>query len=271
MPESSKFKPHGRAVIHASIAVTALLSIGAIVVRGIAPANVASPKDVVDDKPRIAEPMQFLSRGAPLRAAELDNWIANDRRASFKAQRELIFHLEKCPPLMEWIDGVEGLRFERLLSDLRNGSREEALASLALTFELARATKWKPGLLGHSEHAERLGGLLQDWLRVWAERSAKDSLLSDPALAAALVYGKVMRSAWRAPVVGYNQAPFDRAQTFLSELLGAASGRRTAFGEALQSQHARATARLLADKDALAGLDADASILFPDLRGECDE
>lgn len=255
--------------IFALIAGASLLLVAAIVVRGIAPDRVVLPKDVVEHESRITEPMQLLARGARLRAGDLDALVDARRAAAFRASRELLFALESCPPLLEWIDGAEGQKLEHLLTDLRSGSREEAFAALALVFQLARATEWKPGLRAHSEHAERLGGLLQDWLRVWGEPSAKDPLLSEPALAAALVYGRVMRIAWRAPVVGYKQAAYDRSLTFLSELTGVPTGRRTAFGEALQARFPRAASGLLADKDALAGFEEECAALFPDLVGEC--
>jgi hypothetical protein len=252
------------------IAVAVVLSIAAVAVRGIAAERVPLPKDVVEETPRIAEPMQLLARGAKLRAAELDAWIAPARRPRFQAARETLFHLADCPKLLEWIDGVEGQRIERLLAELRNGTREEALGALALLLQLARATEWQPGLLARSEHAERLGGLFQDWLRVWGERGARDPTLSDPVLAASLVYARAMRSAWNAPVVGHNEPPYARARTFLGELSGIPLGKRTAFGEALQSRYAHAAAKLLADGDFLFVWEQEAGVLFPDVTGECD-
>jgi hypothetical protein len=229
----------------------------------------ALPKDVVGDRPRIAEPMQLLAHGARLRAPELDALIEPARKNEFKAVRQTIFRLDGCPALVEWIDGADGQAFERACADLRAGTREEAFASLALVFQLARATEWRPGLLAHSEHAERLGAMLQEWLRVWGERGASDPLLSEPALAATLLYGHVMRTAWRAPIVGYNAAPYDRGVVFLAELTGIQAGHDTALGAALQSRYARAAARLHSDKDALSGLDEECSVLFPDMTGEC--
>jgi len=258
-----------RAGLAALAAGAVLLLVVAVVVRGIEPARMVLPKDVADDRPRIPEPMQLLAHGARLRAPELDALIEPAHKSEFKASRQAVFRLDGCPPLVEWIDGADGQAFERTCSDLRSGTRDEAFASLALVFQLARATEWRPGLLAHSEHAERLGAMLQEWLRVWGERGARDPLLSEPALAATLLYGHVMRTAWRAPIVGYNAAPYDRGVAFLSDLTGIPVGHDTMLGEALQSRYARAAARLHADKDALSGLDEECSVLFPDMTGEC--
>jgi hypothetical protein len=253
----------------ALIAGAILLLVAAVAVRGIAPARSVLPKDAKEDRPKIAEPMQLLAHGAHLRAPELDTLVETARKNAFKTSRQTLFRLGGCPALVEWMDGVDGQSFERLISELRSGTREEAFASLALLFELARATQWRPGVLARSQHAERLGGLLQDWLRVWGEKGARDPLLSEPALAATLLYGHVMRTAWRAPLVGYNAAPYDRSAAFLAELTGIQSGRHTALGEALQTRYARAAARLHADKDVLSGLEEECAVLFPDLTGEC--
>jgi hypothetical protein len=253
----------------ALIAGAALLLVAAVTVRGIAPARMTLPKDAPEERPRIAEPMQLLARGAKLRAPELDALIEAPHKAAFTSTRHTLFRLQDCPPLVDWIDGPDGQAFERTMTDLRSGTREEAFASLAMIFQLARATQWRPGMLAHSQHAERLGALLQEWLRVWGERAARDPLLSEPALAATLVYGHVMRTAWRAPIVGYNAAPYDRSAAFLMELTGIPSGHDTALGAALQARYARAAARLHADKDVLSGLEEECSVLFPDLTGEC--
>lgn len=261
----------GRQGRQSLLAASLVLFVAAIAVRAVRPARVVLPEDVVESRPKIAEPMQLLSRGARLRVTELDAWIAPERKAAFKAGRQSVFGLQDCPPLLDWIDGIEGQSLERLLADLRVDSREEAFSALALTFQLARSARWAPGILGRTQHAERLGGLLQDWLRVWGEKSAKDPLLAEPALSAALLYGRVMRTAWRAPVVGYNRAPYDRAVAFLTELTGIPGDRRTDLGEALQARHPRAVTKLMSPTDALAGLEEEAAVLFPDLAGECEE
>ena len=262
--------PRPPAGVIALCAATGLLAVAAVVVRGLRAAPVAAPEDVVEATPRIAEPMQLLQRGAKLRAAELDAWIRPELRPRFRATRARLFALEGCPPLPEWLATADGQQLERLLSELRQGPREEALAALALLFELARATEWAPGLLSRDPApAERLGALLQDWLRVWGERAATDPTLCEPALAASLVYARAMRSAWNAPAFGHHEPAADRARSFLATLTGAAGGHR-AFGEAFQARHGRAAASLSSDGDALLAWEREAAILFPDVAGACE-
>jgi hypothetical protein len=214
--------------------------------------------------------MQLLSHGARLRAAELDRWVSEPLRPSFAASRQAVFSIQGCPPLMDWMDGAQGQPIERLLGSLRAGTREDAFAALVLVFQIGRACEWAPGMVTRrSEHAERFGGLLQDWLRVWGERAARDPLLADPALAAALVYGRVMRAAWKAPLLSNNRAPYERASAFLAELTGMSASRRTEFGEALRTRYARAAEKLLSTSDVLLGLEEEAAVAFPDLSGEC--
>ena len=256
-----------------ALAGACVLFVAAIAVRAIPPAQRVAPQDVVEETPHIVEPMQFLGSGAKLRAAELDAWISADRRGRFKALRELAFHVGGCPGTRAWLDGVEGQRFERLLGELRSGKREEAFAALALTFQLARATEWKPGIVMNTSSAnvERLASLFQDWLRTWGEKSANDSLLAEPAAAAVLVYGRLMRVAQRAPVLGTSDAPYKRAQMFLGDLLGEGRSRRTALGECMQAHSSAAISRLSSADDALRGLDEEALVLFPDLTGACEK
>jgi hypothetical protein len=264
--ESSRRRIGFRALAATGCALLA----AAIGVRSIPPARAALPKDKVDEKPHLAEPMQLLGRGASLRAPELDRWVSEPSRTQFKLVRQSAFAIQGCPPLRDWIDGPQGQRFERALADLRNGTREDAFASLVLVFQLARSTEWAPGIVARgSEHAERLGALLQDWLRVWGERAARDPLLADPALAAVLLYGRAMRAAWKAPLLSNNQAPFERARAFLGELTGIEGSRRTGFGEALRARYARAAEKLLAKSDPLLGLEEEAAAQFPDLAGTC--
>jgi len=265
--ESSRRRIGFRALAATGCALLA----AAICVRSIPPARAALPKDKVEEKPRLAEPMQLLSRGAILRAAELDRWVSEPQRTSFKLVRQSAFAIQGCPPLLDWIDGAQGQRFERATAELRNGTREDAFASLVLVFQLARSTEWAPGIVSRgSEHAERLGSLLQDWLRVWGERAARDPLLADPALAAVLLYGRTMRAAWKAPLLSNNQAPFERARAFLGDLTGIEGPRRTELGEALRARYARAAEKLLSSKDPLVGLEEEATAQFPDLAGKCE-
>jgi len=254
-----------------AIGAASVLFVVAIGVRGVPPAKSVAPQDVIEEGPRIVEPMQFLGSGAKLRAAELDEWIAADRRARFKALRDLVFHLDGCPPLLEWIASMDGQRLERLLGELRTGTREEALAGLTLLYQVARATEWKPGVMTTTPQApaERLGSLFQDWLRTWGEKSATDPLLSEPAVATALVYGRVMYVAQNAPVIGTLQAPLDRARTFLNELLQTGPSRRSPLGELVQSRHGSALSRFVGTDDPLSGFASDALTMFPDLKGNC--
>ena len=241
----------------------------AVAVRAIAPAPAAVPEDVRESVPRIAEPMQFLAKGGRLRVGELDRWVTEDRREGFRSCRQLLFTLGDCPPLLDWIDGPEGQWVERQLVLLRGGTREDAFAALVLLFQLGRACQWSPGILARTQHAERLGGLYQDWLRAWGENAARDPLLSEPALAASLEYGRAMRIAWKAPLFSRNDAPYRRATAFLAGLTGIPGGRRTRFGEALASRHARAAETLLQTNDRLLGFEEEAAALFPDLEGRC--
>lgn len=139
-------------------------------------------------------------------------------------------------------------------------------------FQLARATEWKPGILTQTPqaNAERMASLLADWLRARGESGAKDPLLAEPARAAILVYGRLMRTAQQSPVLGTNSASYERGLKTIEELVGIDSGRRTALGESLQARHPVALRKLVGDSDRLRGFDDEARTLFPDLNGECD-
>ncbi|MBL8857554.1 MAG: hypothetical protein JNL28_03485 [Planctomycetes bacterium] len=254
-----------------ALVAACVLFVLAIVVRGIPSRAAVAPEDVIEEGPRIVEPMQFLGAGARLRAGELDQWVDPARRTRFKALRELVFHLDGCPDLVKWIDSIDGQRLEQMISELRTGRREEALASLVLIYQLARATEWKPGLMTRTPQAqsERLGGLLQEWLRVRGEKAAKDALLAEPAVATTLLYAHVMRTAENAPVIGTLSATQDRARTFLTDLLGAGQSKRSALGELVQARHGNALAKFLGRSDPLGGFAADARTLFPDMKGTC--
>jgi hypothetical protein len=241
-----------------------------VAVRGIAGELPPAPEDELAGPGRLVEPQQFLTRNGALRMRELSARIDPARAPEWNALWRRPYELEDCPKLGDWMGGPEGQRLERLLSELRRGSSDEALAALALTVQLARATEWDPGLLGRTQHAERLGGLLQDWLRGWGPRAADDGQLLEPALAALLVYGRVMRTAYEAPTLGRADAPYERARAFLDELTGARAARRTPLGERLAARHPRAWTTLVEKNDFLAGADEEARALFPELDGECD-
>jgi hypothetical protein len=252
----------------AVIALAGVLFVFALLVRGAKPAPLVRPEDRPADEPHIDQPLQLLARGAALRVGELDRWVSKDELAEWKAVRGSLFALKDCPATMDWLDGAEGQRFERCVAALRGGTREDAFAALVLVFQLARATEWKPGLRGHTQHAERLGAQLESWLRAWSARGAKDPLLVEPALSALLLYGRALRLAWRAPVVGYNAAPYERARALLSEIAGE-SAQRSDFGQALAARHPAAALGLSSEKDVLAGLEEECAALYPKLVGDC--
>ncbi|MBI5362557.1 MAG: hypothetical protein HZA53_05210 [Planctomycetes bacterium] len=261
--------PPNRAPILLFAVATALFA-AALFARGLAPKKVVLPRDIpVAERPKLRDPMQLLSPAARLRAQELDPLVSPAQATTFTAVRKSLFAYATCPELLDFANSADGQRFEHLLEDLRNGTREDAFASLALILRAARACEWKPGLRAHTEHAEKLGTWLGDWLRTWAEPSAKDPLLSEPALAAGLVYGKIMHTAWKAPIVGHNQAPYDKALALLDELTGTPPSHRTAYGEMLQLRYPRALTQLLLRTDALSGCAEECATLYPDLTGEC--
>lgn len=245
-----------------------VLLAGAVVVRVLPSRMATRAEDLPQDGTRIVEPLQFLSRGARLRATELEELVRPGLRGEYRAAQQALFNLQGCPRTIDWLDGADGQRCERLLNELRGGDPAEAFAALTLCFQLARTSAWRPGLRGDARSAERLGGLLQDWLRIWALRGAADPLLSEPALAATLLYGRVMRSAWRSPMIGNLEAPYLRGKQFLLELCGPL-GRRTVLGRGLELRFARALQGLDREEDAFAGFDEECGILFPSLDGGC--
>jgi hypothetical protein len=255
--------------VSAMVAAIALL-VAAIAVRGIRGEAPLAPQDRPRSVDALAQPMQLLGRGAKLRIDELTARISEPLSAAWRASYRLPFELRGCPALSEWLDGRNGQSVERLIADLRRGSRDEALASLALTLQIARATEWEPGLLARTQNAERLGALVQEWLRAWGERGCDDATLAEPTLAATLFYGRVMRIAAEAPPVGRYDAPYERAKAFLEGLLLDQQGQATHLGIALKARHPSAANGFTSSSDALAGLGREAAQLFPELDGECD-
>lgn len=247
--------------------VVALLGC-AVWVRGLEVERPPDPEDLAGDQPRIEEPMQLLGSGSRFRHAELDAWVSEEPRGEWLAVSRMVFSIGGCPALYDWAGSRAGQRFELLLERLRGGTRDDGLAALTLIFRVARSTRWES-----ADDAERLAGLLQEWLRAWAESSAQDPVLHEPALAAALLYGSAMRAAWNAPIVGYNRASLERARDFLGRLCGVgAEGGRTSFGEALQARFSRAFGSLSATDDSafLRAFGDECALLLPDLDGECD-
>jgi len=259
-----------RAVVRTLVAAILALLAGALAVRGIPSRVPPAPEDRPEVDLPIRQPMQFLGPGARLRIQELTPLIGEARATDWKKAHRLPFEVRDCPKLLEWIAGPDGQRLEALAGDLRRGTRDEALAGLTLVFQVARATRWDPGFLGHGEHAERLGGLLQEWLRAWGERSASDPLLHEPAQAALLLYGRAMRAAYKAPLLRRAPAPYERARGFLDRLLGGRGGPATAFGESFAARRPRAWTTFLERDDFLLGFEEEARLAMPDLDGECD-
>jgi hypothetical protein len=259
----------GRARLNLIAAVTGLLLVVGVAVRGMEGRLPPAPEDEPQGPQALTEPLQFLARGGGLRMRELSARIEPAHTSDWKASWRAPYDLQGCPSLLEWIDGPSGQRLERLLGELRRGSRDEALAALALTVQLARSTAWDPGLFARRQHAERLAGLLQDWLRVWGPRAADDGQLLEPALAGLLLYGRVMRAAYTSPVLGRAEAPYERARTFLDELTGARAPKRTALGDRLAERYPRAWTTLANKQDFLEGAEEEARLLFPEIDGEC--
>ena len=253
--------------VMASAVLLAGLAIGLRGVRAEIPPPPEEREQSPGSAPRLAQPMQFLTGGAENRFEELTALVSEEQRANFRTQSRLLFDLTACPKLKTWMEGRDGQRLERLLAELRGGSREDALAALCLVFRLARVTRWNSG----APHAEHLGRLLGDWLRVWGVRGADDAVLHSATLGATLFYGRVMRTAWNAPMIGYNAASHDRARGLLYEVVGEREGRRTDLGRELELRYPRAFTALIGGQAAsfFAAFAAESSLLFPGLDGSC--
>lgn len=233
-------------------------------------AELPPPPERPGDVAALAEPMQLLKAGGLVRADELTRFVAVERTLAWQACHEAVFDLGGCPDLFGWARSPFGQGVVQLIGDLRRGSPEEALAALALTFQLARNTRWSPGAFGgEAAGAEQLGDLLEAWLRTWGEAAATDPLLYEPALAAVLLYGRALHVAWAAPALGTRTTALARARAFLDELCGLRSMNRTAFGDALHARYPHAYSQLTRDEDPLSGLVQGAESRFPDHDGFC--
>jgi hypothetical protein len=252
------------------VGVTCVLLVAALGVRAWHPQRAFGPS-AEEAALRLPEPLQFLLGGANLRIAELDEHVAESRRARWIEMRETILALQDCPRLSAWLDTASGLEYEQLCAELVRGSSEEALASLSLTIALARRTAWEPGFLGGGEDAGRLGALIAVWLHARAEGALDDALLYEPALSAVVIYGRAMRIAYQAPVLGRDDAAYERARSTLERLIGINDRQRTKFGAAVQARYGRATSLLESSGDMLLGFDQEARVSFKDLDGECAE
>lgn len=261
--------PNGRARVLTLMALTGALLATGILVRGIEGRLPPAPEDLPAGPEALSEPMQFMLRGGGLRMRELAERIDPALRAGWDASWRMPYDLTGCPGLLEWIDGPAGQRLERLLADLRKGDHDSALAALSLLVQVARTSRWQPTLFGGHEDAERLGSMLQDWLRAWAPRAVDDPQLLEPALAGILLYGRVLRTAYNEPALGVADAPYQRARSFLDELTGVRAAQPTPFGARLAARHPRAWTALKSRGDFLAGADEEAGSLFPEIDGEC--
>ena len=266
-------RPPSRFPLAAVLSLAGLLLVGAVYVRGIRGAALELPEDRERAPDAIAEPLQFLGRGAHLRLDELTERIADQGTGAVTAWagvHRVPFEVLDCPKLTDWIATGEGQLVEQLLSDLRRGTREEALGALSVLFAVARQTAWAPGVRG-SKNAERLAAMYQDWLRKWAEPAADDELLAEPALACALVYASIMRRAYEAPPITRDESIASRARTFLEALTGSAKPRLTRFGEALNARYPTAFDTFRRKADLLEGFAELAHVQFPELDGECEQ
>ncbi len=245
--------------------VLALLAAGWV--RTIEPTIISAPESEGEALP-ILEPMQLLRVGGEERLAELDILVDLNRRVAFADTRLDLLDLDGCPPLGDWIRGPRGLAFEQTVAALSRGSRTEALAALALVFQLARTTEWAPGVFGGAQAPERLGGLLSVWLDRWGEDAMDDAQLYEPTLAAVLLYGHVMNVAFKSGMFETSVVSRERAQANLTRYAGEQGERRSALGIALNTRFPGALASAVTDGD-LSGFTRETELIFPELNGEC--
>jgi hypothetical protein len=249
--------------------IAVLVFAGALWVRGVH----GQPPIEVADRPRepeeLAAPMQFLGASAYLRAGELSPRVRDGLREEWTDVQRFTSRIADCPPSSDWFASSAGQRFERLVGELRRGSREEALAALHLVFEVARRTEWAPGLLARTQHADRLAGLVQEWLRSWGPRAAEDTLLSEPAVAATLAYGAWMRRVSQPLPLGGNDEALERARSFLDSLLRDAHGQPTQLSAAIRARHPLALEAFHGRRNVLGGFADAFEQAYPELDGEC--
>ncbi len=269
-PTNNKSGAVARALLRSLVVLTILLLGTGVAVRGLEPALPLPAEEDPNAAPSLREPLQFLQAGAHLRIGELDSLVPSEGLESWRFARKVVFAVQGCPTLASWLQTSDGLVIEREIGELRRGNSEEALASLALIFQLARASSWEAEFMGGAADAEKLGELLSEWLRGRAESSVSDPVLREAGLAAVMMYGRSLRVAYQAPILGRNDSAFDRARSFLGEITGIPNGPRTAFGRELQARFGRAVSKLSDDDDLLVGLEEEAKVLFPGLNGACE-
>lgn len=258
--------PAERALTYGVLALSAALLVAAVAVRGR-----ASPQEQLAPRPTtptaIEDPMQLLGGGARYRLTLDWPHVPAELRSRWREVYPVLFELQGCPELSKWLQTPEGQGAEHLVRALTRGGTEERIGALALLFQLARATHWKPTLLGGAGDAVRLAGLLEEALSPWA--SAVPAGYEDPVLAALFLYGRAMRMAWKAPVIGSDEGSLQRARAFLQRFTGAGTPAATPVGRLLQRRYPRAWSSLAAKGDLLEGLSAEARLQMPGIDGEC--
>lgn len=249
--------------------LTLALLAAALFVRSIAGGPPLDPSDRDRDRDALREPMQLLGRGAATRVAELDERVSPELRAEWTRLRQVVFALARCPRTGDWLDTVDGLAFERLFSELRRGSRDDALGAQALLVEVARRTAWSPGLLARTTDAERLVALQGEWMRTWGSRAAGDAELAEPVLAGLLLQARLERATYLR-AIGRDRERYERAVETFRRLLEDAQGQPTELARALDARHPGLATALAERKDGLEPLDTVAGRFFPGLNGECE-
>lgn len=270
MSQPASEAPDARPTLEAlPVLLTLALLATALFVRSIAGGPPLDPSDRGRDRDALREPMQLLGRGAATRVAELDERVSPELRAEWQRLRQVVFALGRCPRTGDWLDTVDGLAFERLFSELRRGSRDDALAAEVLLVELARRTGWSAGLLARTTDVERLVALQAEWTRTWGSRAARDAQLSEPVLAGLLLQARLERATYLR-AIGRDRERYDRAVENFRRLLEDAQGQPTELARALDARHPGLAAGMAERKDALESLDTVAGRFFPGLNGDCE-
>lgn len=257
------------ASVHVALlaSICGVLFLAAIFLRGVNPPPRVAPEQRAE-RPVISAPMQFLGPSGMKRLAELAALLPESVREPWTRCTVGLNAQTKCPSTIDWLSTPRGQEFERALAELQRGDSAQGLAALVLLVDLARKTKWAPGVFVSVENSERVGALLQSWLAVFASKSHDDATLHEPALAATLLYGRVMRAAYRSPALGRSEAPYARAFAFTHELCGLQAKAPTDFGRALKARHPQAFLGL-EQEDFLAATSEESRLVFPDIDGAC--
>ena len=250
-------------------AAAALLLAGALALRALPAARWTAPELAAGGAPQLAQPVQMLSSRAGERADELAVLMRQEPAAEYLAAWRSL--PEDCPQASEWLGTSAGQAATRTIARLQGGDDAEALGALALVVALVRRTEWEPDGLGASRSldAERLAELLASWIAARGETGAQAPLLGEPAVAALLVWGRLMHEVEHAPFVLRDRGAATRAQARMDAWLAAADGRRTRLAAALGERHPELRDALLARRLTTALLDAASRRFAPELDGEC--